>query len=113
MDGLILMLESSPELLEALVKFVNPALLMLIPILWFIGIKLKESKKVLDWKITFILLAISLLLCISFILISSGVTAMSLWIGIMQGLAIWALEGQLYQSYKQVKINRKIDENKV
>lgn len=86
---------------EMMLAYIKPELLILIPVLWALGLEFKKSKQVEDWKIPFILLAIALILTISYVLIVSGINPMAAWVGIMQGLVIWAVEGQGYQMYKQ------------
>lgn len=90
---------------EMMLAFIKPELLILIPVLWALGTQFKKSQ-LKDWLIPFVLMAISLSLALSYVLIVSGVTAMAVWVGIMQGLVIWAFEGQIYQAYKQAKEKR-------
>lgn len=88
---------------QLLLDYIKPGLLVLIPVLWAIGTQLKASRKISDWMIPFVLMFIALVLALSYVLITEGPTAMAIWAGIMQGLVIWAVEGQLYQSLKQAK----------
>lgn len=91
---------------QLLMEYIKPGLLVLIPVLWAIGTQLKASRKISDWMIPFVLMAIAVVLALSYVLITEGPTAMAVWAGLMQGLVIWAVEGQLYQSLKQVKDKR-------
>lgn len=83
-----------------MLAYIKPELLILIPILWALGTQLKKSQ-LKDWLIPFVLMGVSLALAFSYVLIAVGVTPMAAWVGIMQGLVIWAFEGQAYQVYKQ------------
>lgn len=105
----ILKLVNSPEMAEMLFNYIKPELLILVVILWYVGTKIKASKKIEDWAIPFILMAISVIFALSYVLIVSGLNPMAMWVGIMQGLAIAVLEGYLYQVYKQSTRNRKQD----
>jgi len=92
---------------QILLDYIKPELLVLVIILWYIGTKIKASKKIEDWAIPFILMAISVIFALSYVLTISGFSAMAVWVGIMQGLAVAVLEGYVYQAYKQVAKNRK------
>lgn len=94
---------------QILLDYIKPELLVLVPILWYFGTKIKASKKIEDWAIPFILMGISVLIALSYVLIISGLNGMAVWVGTMQGLAIAALEGYLYQVYKQAANKRKSD----
>ena len=91
---------------QLLMEYIKPGLVVLIPVLWAIGTQLKASRKISDWMIPFVLMAIAVVLALSYVLIIEGVTPMAVWAGLMQGLVIWAVEGQLYQSLKQAKEKR-------
>lgn len=94
---------------QILLEYIKPELLVLVPILWYIGTKIKAAKKIEDWVIPFVLMAISVVIALSYVLIISGLNPMAMWVGIMQGLAIAVLEGYFYQIYKQSTKNRKQD----
>jgi hypothetical protein len=88
---------------KLLLDYVKPELLVIIPILWYIGKQLKASRKIKDWAIPFILMAISILLVLPYILIFEGPSMAGIWIGVIQSLVVWAIEGQAYQTLKQIK----------
>ena len=94
---------------QILLEYIKPELLVLVILLWYIGTKIKASKKIEDWRIPFILMGISVAFALSYVLIISGVTPMAIWVGIMQGLAIAALEGYFYQLFKQAVKKRITD----
>ena len=94
---------------QILLDYIKPELLVLVIILWYIGTKIKASKKIEDWAIPFILMGISVVFAISYVLTISGLSAMAVWVGIMQGLAIAVLEGYVYQAYNQAVKKRRTD----
>ena len=49
-------------------QFIKPELLILIPVLYFIGMWLKNSKKVLDWTIPFVLSGLGIVLTLAYLL---------------------------------------------
>lgn len=94
------------DFMKLALEYIKVELLMLVFVLWAIGTQLKKSKQIADWKIPFVLMLISVTFALSYVLITSGINPMAVWVGIMQGLVIWAVEGQIYQSYKQAKEKR-------
>lgn len=89
-----------------IMDYIKPELLILIPILWYLGRILKSSKKIADWKIPFILLFIAILFTVPWMLMFSGMTLMSVWFGIIQGVLIAMVQGQVYQYKQQLSIKR-------
>jgi len=87
---------------QILMAYIKPELLVLIPILWYIGTKIKATNHVEDYWIPFMLMFISVIAALSYILIFEGYDARGMWVGIMQGIAIACAEGWLYQAKKQV-----------
>jgi hypothetical protein len=87
---------------QLLLTYIKPMLLVLIPILWYLGIKIKETNKIQDPWIPFILMGISVVVALSYILIFEEYSPAGVWIGIMQGLAIAVAQGWLYQAKKQI-----------
>lgn len=96
--------------IQILINYVKPELLVIVPILWYIGTKIKASRKVEDWAIPFMLMGMSVVFALSWIIVTEGFNSMAIWVGTMQGLAISVLEGQLYQYYKQIAHKRKADQ---
>lgn len=92
--------------LQMLVEFVKPALLILVPILWMLGNRLKESKQIEDWKIPFWLMGLAIIFALSYVLITEGIQPMSFWMGIVQGLAIAMLQSYMFTLTKQVTEKR-------
>jgi hypothetical protein len=87
--------------MQIAVEYIKPELFILVFVLWYIGTLLKKSHKIEDWAIPFILMVISIIMALSWVLITSGITPMATWVGIMQGFVIAAVEGQAYQYFKQ------------
>lgn len=94
------------QIVQMLLDFIKPALLILVPILWMLGNRLKESKHVEDWKIPFWLMGLAIIFALSYVLITEGVQPMAVWMGIVQGLAIAMLQGYLFNVTKQVTEKR-------
>lgn len=87
---------------ELAMQYIKPELLVLIPILWAGGNQLKKTPAIADWKIPWMLLAVSSLFSMTYcILMAVPFDMMAIWIGAVQGCLIWAVEGQLYQTHKQ------------
>lgn len=84
------------------VEYIKPELLILVFVLWYIGTLLKKTEKVDDWKIPFILMLISIVMCVLWVFSINGASWLGLWVGLMQGLVIAAVEGQGYQLFKQL-----------
>jgi len=91
------------DLLAIALEYIKPELMVLVFVLWYIGTLLKKSQKIEDWLIPFVLMAASVIMALSWVLITSGLTPMAVWIGVMQGVVIAAVEGQAYQFMKQLK----------
>ena len=88
---------------ELMLQYIKPELLVLIPVLWAIGTQLKKMQKLPDWTIPLVLVIVAITFALSFVIITEGVTAVAVWAGLMQGLVIWSVEGQVYQTLKQAK----------
>lgn len=92
--------------LNIALEYIKPELLVLVFVLWYLGTLLKKSHKIEDWKIPFILMTVSIIMALSWVIITSGLSPMAIWVGIMQGFVIAAVEGQAYQYFKQVSEKR-------
>ena len=90
------------DLPNMVIQYIKPELLILIPVLWWIGTLLKKSEKVQDWKIPFYLLILSVLMATWWVIMTSELSWMSIWVGVVQGVLIALVEGQGYQYFKQV-----------
>jgi hypothetical protein len=97
------------EFEKMILDYIKPGLLILVPVLWYIGTALKATRKIQDWAIPFILMAISIALALTYVISFEGISATGIWIGFVQGLVIAMAEGQLYQYYKQITVKRKRD----
>jgi hypothetical protein len=91
---------------QLLLDYVDGKLLVIIPILWALGVWLKAIPNIADWTIPFILLVVSIALATSYTTIFLGYEPASMWMGVMQGFAIAAVQGYVYQLYAQAKHNR-------
>lgn len=87
---------------EILLAYIRPELLVLIPILWYIGSKIKDTQKLDDAYIPFILMGIAILFATSYVLLFEGFDSRGVWVGVLQGAAIAAFQGWLFQAKKQV-----------
>lgn len=83
------------------VDYIKPELLILVFVLWYLGTLIKKSKQCKDWAIPFVLMLISIIMCSWYVIATTGMTLMAVWVGMMQGFVIAAVEGQGYQLFKQ------------
>lgn len=95
------------DVLSIAMQFAKPELLFLLLVLYYAGTRLKDSAMVKDWMIPLTLLVLSLLFCVPYVVIVGGNTAIGWWMGFAQGFVIWAIEGQIYATVKQVLQKRK------
>ena len=72
-------------------NYVLPELLALVPALYGLGALLKKAEKIKDNYIPVILLAASLVLCCLYVLGTQGVTALSIFTALVQGIICAAL----------------------
>ena len=84
------------------IEYIKPELLILIPALIGLGKIFKETEKIKDNYIPLVLSSISILLTCLYILGTEGITAVSVFTAIVQGLI--CASGAVYgnQLYKQV-----------
>lgn len=72
-------------------NYVLPELLALVPALYGLGALIKKAEKIKDNYIPVILLVVSLVLCCLYVLGTQGVTALSIFTAIVQGIICAAL----------------------
>jgi len=87
---------------EMLAQFIDPKLLVLVPILWGMGNWLKAIPTMPDWVIPFYLMALSISLAVLYMLVFHTSNLQAIWLGIMQGLAIAVFQGYSHAIYKQL-----------
>ena len=90
-----------------LMDFVRPELIMLIPVMYFIGMALKKSK-ISDHWIPFILGGISILICALWVYATSNIKdirdmALAMFTSITQGVLTAGTGVYINQLYKQSK----------
>lgn len=87
---------------DLIVEYLKPELLVLIPVLYFIGLALKKSS-LNDKYIPLVLGCISIVLASVYLLATEGWNTNILWLGPTQG--VLAAAGSVYsnQVYKQLK----------
>lgn len=92
--------------------YINPELLILIPVLNIIGKIIKNTKKISDNMIPLILGGIGILLSIPYALVSNvyDTTQKGIVMGLIQGVLIAGMSVYGHQIFKQIKENGK-DEN--
>ena len=83
------------EPLEMVKEFIDPTIFMIIPALWFLGVVLKSTPKFPDWLIVWVLIAIGVLLSMSFI----GFDIF----GLVQGILATAVAVLGYDLFNQTK----------
>jgi hypothetical protein len=92
------------KLLELAIGYIKPELTILLIVLTYLGTLLKKTPTIEDWKIPFWLMAVSVALATSYTTITTeNATLMAVWVGIVQGLVIAAVQSTGYTMYKQSK----------
>lgn len=71
-----------------IMQYIKPELLAVIPICWGTGMFLKKTPNVKDWLIPYILLGVSTFLCGLWVLANEGITPMSIFTAITQGILL-------------------------
>lgn len=84
-------------------QFIKPELAVLIPALIGLGAILKNTEKIKDNYIPLILTGVSLLLSCLYVLGTEGITPISIFTAIVQGLICVACAVYGNQVYKQIK----------
>ncbi len=92
--------------MEQITNFVKPELLILIPVLYFIGIGLKKSQSVKDNYIPLILGLCGVLLAVLYVLVSADITTLqgvllAAFTGITQGVLCAGCSVYVNQLVKQ------------
>ena len=88
-------------------EFIKPELLILIPVLYFVGIGLKKSK-LPDYRIPLLLGAFSVLLCAAWVIATSDISgacdvACALFIAVTQGILTAGASVYIHQLSVQAK----------
>ena len=88
-------------------EFIKPELLILIPVLYFVGIGLKKSK-LPDYRIPLLLGAFSVLLCAAWVIATSDISgtrdvACALFIAVTQGILTAGASVYIHQLSVQFK----------
>ena len=84
-----------------IVSYIKPELLVLVPALYALGAVFKKSEKVKDNYIPLILTAVSLVLSCLYVLGTEGLSAVSVFTAIVQGLLCVAAAVYVNQLFKQ------------
>lgn len=82
-------------------NYVQPELLILIPVLYSIGANIKMSKKIADNFIPFILTLIGIVLAMLYICATQGITLIGIFTAIVQGVLVAAVAVYTHQLIKQ------------
>lgn len=85
-----------------ILQYLKPELVVLIPVLYFIGLALKKAAFVKDNYIPLILGAISIVLVFIYILALEGWSMNVIWFSIVQGVLAGAGAVYINQIYKQL-----------
>lgn len=85
-------------------EYIEPSLLVLVPVLYLIGMALKRSS-VKDNLIPLIIGACGVLLACMYLMSSQGVCTESLFAGIVQGVLCAGASVYVNQAYKQITKN--------
>jgi hypothetical protein len=83
---------------------IRPELLLLVPIMWYIGTMFKGLPDFKNYLIPFALTAVSVLLSVIYMMLFIDLpVAQGIWVGVVQGLLITMVESTLYTYYEQFK----------
>lgn len=82
-------------------EYVKAELLILIPVLYGLGLILKNTKKIKDEYIPLILTGISLILSCLYVMGTEGITPLSIFTAIVQAVLVTAAAVYTNQLYKQ------------
>ena len=91
------------DLLLFMAEYIDPALIVLVPLLWGIGAWLKDIPKIQNWTIPFYLMLVSVVLATSYMGITQPADPIAYWMGIVQGLVIAVVQGYSYNIVTQLK----------
>lgn len=83
--------------------FIQPELLVAVPVLYFIGESIKKTEKVKNKYIPAILTGIGMLLALLYTIAYNGVSGMAVFTGICQGILCAGASVYANQIYKQAK----------
>lgn len=86
--------------MEQLLEYIKPELLILIPVLYFVGMGLKKSE-IKDNYIPWILTTIGIFLSALWVLGTSGITAIAIFTAITQGILCAGASVYVNQLVKQ------------
>lgn len=92
-----------------LIEFIDPAVLVVVPVLIALGRMMKKTPNMKNWMIPYILTAIGVVLATSIYVLNDGVQGLSILNGILQGVLASAAAVYVYQLYIQAKDKRKSD----
>lgn len=84
-------------------QFVKPELLILIPALYGLGAVFKHTEKIKDNFIPLILTGIGIILSCLYVLGTEGISAVSIFTALIQGILCAAAAVYSNQLYKQIK----------
>ena len=96
-----------------ILKFIQPEILILIPVLIIIGLMLKKTKYIKDWTIPIILGVIGILFSILILGFNKGFTGPIILNGILQGILAAGAAVYVHQLTIQSTRKRKEDEDQI
>lgn len=93
---------------QIILEFVKPELLVLVFVLYFIGIVLKDIEKFKDKYIPLLLMGVGILLATAYVVATSKLgntqeIIIAIFTGIVQGILVAGLSTYVNQIYKQLK----------
>ena len=94
--------------MDQITEFVKPELMILVPVLYFIGMELKKSESVKDKWIPLILGSIGILMSVFWMIASTVFTGyrdvlMAFFVAVTQGILVAGCSVYINQIYKQGK----------
>lgn len=94
------------EFLEIIKEFIKPELMILVPVIYFIGMGLKRSTLVNDKYIPMLLGLFAIILCVIWVMATSDIgnykdVLMAIFVAITQGVICTGLSVYVNQLFKQ------------
>lgn len=89
--------------MDNLQNYIKPELLVIVPVIYIIGLIIKNTEKIKDKYIPAILGIVSVLLSLLYILGTGGISVMGVFTAITQGILVVGVAVYVNQLFKQLK----------
>lgn len=89
--------------MDNLQNYIKPELLVIVPVIYIIGLIIKNTEKIKDKYIPAILGIVSVLLSLLYILGTEGISVIGVFTAITQGILVVGVAVYVNQLFKQLK----------